>query len=100
MHTYLVCVVESNPGSLEGRVILLDRNCASVWNADYIYFFCTPLTMTLCLILIVLLRVWATLFSLAGIEVPIVFSLGGHLSAYCFLFFSFLLFLYVSCSLA
>jgi hypothetical protein len=47
MHTYLVYVVESNPGSMEGRVILLDQNCASVWNFDFIYFFCTPLIMTL-----------------------------------------------------
>jgi tryptophan-rich sensory protein len=32
-----------------------------------------------------LLRVWAILFSLAGIKVPIVFSRGGHLSVHCFL---------------
>jgi hypothetical protein len=44
---FFVYVVESNPESLEGRVILLDQNYASVWNFDYIYFFCTPLIMTL-----------------------------------------------------
>jgi hypothetical protein len=32
MHTYLAYVVESSPGSVDGRVIPLDRNCASVWN--------------------------------------------------------------------
>jgi hypothetical protein len=53
----LTLCVESNPGSLEGRVILLDRNCTSMWNVGYIYFFCTPLIMTVSLILIVLLRV-------------------------------------------
>jgi hypothetical protein len=41
--------------------------------------------MTLSFVEKMLLRVWAILFSLAGIEVPIVFSRGGHLSAHCFL---------------
>jgi hypothetical protein len=39
MYTYLVCVVESNLGSLEGRVIPLDQNYASVWNVVFLYSF-------------------------------------------------------------
>jgi hypothetical protein len=92
--TLTLCVLLSQtPGSLEGRVVLLDQNCASVW--IYIYFFCTPFDHdSLSLMLKMLLRVWAILFSLAGIEMPIVFSQGGHLSAHCFLSF------FASCSLA
>jgi hypothetical protein len=79
VHLPCVCVVESNSGSLEGRVVPFDRNFANVWNV---------------FLLIMILSYFEGAFESMGYLI----LTGGYLSTHCFL--SFFVFLYVSCSLA